>query len=99
MNPGAIESVDGAHIEDVAISNVAMRDVSNAPIFIRPGARVRAPFDTPEREKERPEPSMFGLVPAPGFFIQHARGADPSAAHPASPTAAPIGPTARRYKR
>jgi polygalacturonase len=152
----ALESVDGAHIEDVAISNITMRDVSNAPIFIRLGARMRAPegtavgsikrisianvvaynadprygsiisgipghdvedvklsnirlvyrggltldqvakqpadlvntfffrasggipprepYDTPEREKEYPEPSMFGMLPAYGFFIRHARG-------------------------
>ncbi len=150
----ALEAVDGGIIEDVAISNLTMRDVSNAPIFIRLGARQRAPegapvsairriqisnvvvddadpryasiitgfpghdvedvrlsgirilsrgglsldqvarqpadlvntfffrggvpprepFATPEREKEYPEPSMFGLVPAYGFFIRHARG-------------------------
>jgi polygalacturonase len=152
----AIESVDGAHIEDVAVSNITMRDVSNAPIFIRLGARLRAPagvevgsikririsnlvaynadprygsiisgipghdvedvtlsgirllyrggltldqvakqapdlvntfffrasggvpprepYDTPEREKEYPEPSMFGILPAYGFFIRHAKG-------------------------
>jgi polygalacturonase len=152
----AIESVDGAHIEDVSVSNITMRDVSNAPIFIRLGSRMRAPertpvgsvkrinianvvasnadprygsiisgipghdvedvrlsgirivyrggltldqvarqpadlvntfffrasggvpprepYDTPEREKEYPEPSMFGILPAYGFFIRHARG-------------------------
>ncbi len=152
----AIESVDGSHIEDVAITNITMRDVSNAPIFIRIGSRMRAPegtavgsirriaisdvtaydadprygsiisgipgsevedvklnniriwyrgglnldqvakqpadlvntfffrasggvppreaFDTPEREKEYPEPSMFGMLPAYGFFIRHAHG-------------------------
>jgi polygalacturonase len=150
----ALEAVDGGRIEDVAISNVTMREVSNAPIFIRLGTRQRAPegapesairrvsisnvvaFDadprygsiisgvpghdvedvklsgirilyrgglsldqvakqpadvvnafffrggvparepyaTPEREKEYPEPSMFGLVPAYGFFIRHAKG-------------------------
>lgn len=152
----ALESVDGAHIEDVAISNITMRDVSNAPIFIRLGSRMRAPegtaagsikrinisnvvaynadprygsiisgvpghdvedvklsgirilyrggltldqvakqpadlvntfffrasggvpprepYDTPEREKEYPEPSMFGMLPAYGFFIRHAKG-------------------------
>src|SRR6185295_11647913 len=32
-----LESVDGAHIEDVTVSNVTMRNVSNAPIFIRLG--------------------------------------------------------------
>src|SRR5207249_10426470 len=31
----ALESVDGAHIEDIAVSNITMREVSNAPIFIR----------------------------------------------------------------
>jgi polygalacturonase len=154
----ALESVDGAHIEDVTVSNIAMRDVSNAPIFIRLGSRLRAPegtavgsikrvhisnviadnadpryasiisgipghdvedvtlsnirilsrggltldqvaqqpsglvntfffrdgggvpprkpYDTPEREKEYPEPSMFGMLPAYGFFIRHARGID-----------------------
>ena len=36
----AIESVDGAHVEDIAISNITMRDVSNGPIFIRLGSRM-----------------------------------------------------------
>src|ERR1019366_4437609 len=43
----ALESVDGSHIEDVAISNITMRDVSNACIFIRLGSRMRAPAGTP----------------------------------------------------
>jgi hypothetical protein len=30
-------------LEDVAISNLTMRDISNAPIFIRLGARLRRP--------------------------------------------------------
>jgi polygalacturonase len=150
----ALESVDGAHIEDVTVSNISMRDVSNAPIFIRLGSRLRAPegvaigwikrvsisnltaynadprygsiisgipghdiedvklnnirlvyrgglslddaakqpadlvnsfffrggvpareaYATPEREKEYPEPSMFGILPAYGFFVRHASG-------------------------
>jgi polygalacturonase len=152
----ALESVDGAHIEDIAISNITMRQVSNAPIFLRLASRMRAPegtavgslrrvsisnvvvydadpryastisgipghdvedvklsdirilyrggltldqvaaqpaamvnsffyratggvpprepYATPEREKEYPEPSMFGLLPAYGFFIRHAKG-------------------------
>jgi polygalacturonase len=154
----AFESVDGAHIEDIAVSNVTMRNVSNAPLFIRLGARMRAPegtpigsikrviinnvtaydadpryasiisgipghdvedvklsnirlqyrggltlddaakqpaglvnsffyratggvpprqpYETPEREKEYPEPSMFGILPASGFFIRHANGVE-----------------------
>jgi len=152
----ALESVDGAHIEDIAVSNITMRQVSNAPFFLRVGSRMRAPkgveigairrvsisnvvvydadpryasivagipghdvedvkfnnirivyrgglnldqvakqppdlvntfffratggipprepYATPEREKEYPEPSMFGMLPAWGFFIRHAKG-------------------------
>ncbi len=152
----ALESVDGAHIEDVAVSNITMRQISNAPFFIRLGSRMRAPegvaigsirrisisnvdvydadprygsiisgipghdiedvkfsdirivyrggltldqvakqpadlvntfffratggvpprepYATPEREKEYPEPSMFGMMPAYGFFFRHATG-------------------------
>lgn len=39
----AIEQVDGACMEDVNVSGLRMRDVMNAPIFIRLGARLRAP--------------------------------------------------------
>jgi hypothetical protein len=152
----ALEAVDGAHIEDIAVSNIIMRQVSNAPFFLRIGSRMRAPkgveigairrvnisnvvvydadprygsivagipghdvedvkfnnirivyrgglnsdqvakqpadlvntfffratggipprepYATPEREKEYPEPSMFGMLPAWGFFIRHAKG-------------------------
>ncbi|TCD05919.1 glycoside hydrolase family 28 protein [Pedobacter frigidisoli] len=41
----ALETVDGAALEDITISNITMRDVGNAPIFIRLGARMRAPKD------------------------------------------------------
>jgi polygalacturonase len=43
----AIESVDGAHIEDVAISNITMRHVANSPVFIRLGSRLRGPGNPP----------------------------------------------------
>ncbi|MBI1343316.1 MAG: glycoside hydrolase family 28 protein [Terrimonas sp.] len=39
----ALETVDGAILEDITISNITMRDIVNAPIFIRLGARLRAP--------------------------------------------------------
>lgn len=42
----ALEQVDGGVLEDVAISNLTMRDVPNAPIFIRLGARLRRPGAT-----------------------------------------------------
>ena len=43
----AIESVDGSHIEDIAISNITMRHVANSPIFIRLGSRLRGPDSPP----------------------------------------------------
>ncbi|HVS54522.1 MAG TPA: glycosyl hydrolase family 28-related protein [Opitutaceae bacterium] len=43
----ALESVDGALIEDVAISNITMRDLSNSAIFLRLGNRARGPENTP----------------------------------------------------
>jgi len=130
----AIESVDGAVIEDVSITNITMRDLVGAPIFLRLGARMRGPANVPvgalrrvilgsitcqsaasppicsilagipgypledvklsditifhqgggsqedalrqlaEKEKDYPEPSMFGTTPAHGFFIRHVRG-------------------------
>ena len=42
----ALETVDGAILEDIAISNITMRDVTNAPIFLRLGRRMRAPEGT-----------------------------------------------------
>jgi polygalacturonase len=131
----AIESVDGAVIEDVTCTNITMRDVFEAPLFIRLGARMRGPAgvpvgsirrvilsgiscmqaegspkigcilagipghsiedvkitdvtvvnrgggtksdaeaQVPEKEKQYPEPNMFGTTPAHGFFIRHVRG-------------------------
>ncbi len=131
----AIESVDGALIEDVTCTNITMRDVYEAPIFVRLGARMRGPagvpvgtirrlvlsgisctqaegspkiacilagipghviedlkisdvilvnrgggtkgdaaLQIPEKEKQYPEPNMFGTTPAHGFFVRHVRG-------------------------
>ncbi|MEW2923141.1 glycoside hydrolase family 28 protein [Muricauda sp. ANG21] len=133
----AIESVDGAHIEDIAISNITMRHLSKSPIFIRLGSRLRGPKGTrvgtikritinnvigsdangrytssisaipghyiedvqisnvrfnqqgggekelasifpPENEADYPEPGMYGLLPAYGFYIRHVKGLDMS---------------------
>ena len=129
----AIETVDGGNIEDITISNITMRDITTAPIFIRLGKRQRGPAnlpiakvrriiihnvvvsdahheyasiiagltespiedvrlsnirihykgggtkqdaqrEPPENEKNYPEPSMFGVLPAYGFYVRHARG-------------------------
>ena len=129
----ALESVDGALLEDVTISNITMRDITNCPIFMRLGSRMRGPsgpavgeirrvtisnvvvynaeskfasiisgipghdirdialnniriyykgggtkqqaaLDPSEKENEYPEPSMFGEIPAYGFFVRHVNG-------------------------
>jgi len=152
----ALETVDGGLLEDVTISNITMREITNAPLFLRLGSRMRGPagtpvgalrrvlisnvfvydadpryasiisgipghyieditldnvhilhqgglsleqvaqqpaemvntfffraqggpqprepYDTPEREDDYPEPSMFGLLPAHGLFIRHVDG-------------------------
>ncbi|MCF3651630.1 rhamnogalacturonidase [Synoicihabitans lomoniglobus] len=43
----ALETVDGATIEDVTASNLTMQEVTNAPIFLRIGNRARGPEGTP----------------------------------------------------
>lgn len=43
----ALETVDGGHLEDIVISNITMRDIVNAPIFLRLGARMRSPEGHP----------------------------------------------------
>ena len=42
----ALESEDGALCEDIAISNLTMRDVVSAPLFWRLGARLRGPKES-----------------------------------------------------
>lgn len=127
----ALESVDGANIEDIAISNITMRNVTTGPLFLRLGRRMHAPIGTQvgtlkrvmiqnitsssaarlpsiiagiagnpvedinidnvyfeqnggagadmaaiqpaANEDQYPEPSMFGFLPATGFFIRNAR--------------------------
>jgi len=43
----AIECVDGGIAEDITISGLTMRDIRNAPLFLRLGARMRAPPGRP----------------------------------------------------
>ena len=38
----ALETVDGGLLEDVTITNLTMRDIVNAPIFLRLGAACAA---------------------------------------------------------
>ena len=43
----ALETVDGALLEDVTVNNISMRDIMSAPIFMRLGRRMRGPDNTP----------------------------------------------------
>jgi polygalacturonase len=43
----AFETVDGGMIEDVTVSNVTMRGIVNAPLFLRLGKRMRGPAGRP----------------------------------------------------
>jgi polygalacturonase len=128
----ALETVDGGDVENVTVTNLTMRDVTTAPLFLRVGSRGRTPGDPPpggmrriaisnlvatdvdprypalitglaghpvedvvlsnihilyrgggttedaareppENEAAYPEPSMFGTLPAYGFYLRHAR--------------------------
>jgi polygalacturonase len=42
----ALETVDGALLEDVTIANITMRDIVSAPIFLRLGSRLRGPAES-----------------------------------------------------
>ena len=49
----ALETVDGGYLEDITITNITMRDIVNAPIFLRLGARMRSPEGTPVGKMRR----------------------------------------------
>src|SRR5439155_3083528 len=84
-----ISGIPGHDVEDVTLSHIrilyrgglSLDQVAKQPADIvntfffrgQGGVPPREPYDTPEREKEYPEPSMFGLLPAYGFFIRHAK--------------------------
>ena len=62
-----ISGIPGHDIEDVQLSNIR--------IYYRGGGtKEQAGLLPPERETNYPEPSMFGEMPAYGFFIRHAKG-------------------------
>jgi len=39
----ALETVDGALLEDITVTNITMRDIISCPIYLRLGARLRGP--------------------------------------------------------
>ena len=63
--PAIISGVPGYAIEDVSISGMSMH-------YPGGGTAEWAALTPPEREDAYPEPTMFGPLPARGFFIRHA---------------------------
>lgn len=64
--PAIISGIPGSLIEDIKISDVYLHSVGG-------GTKEWAALDPPEKESSYPEANMFGLLPARGFFIRHAR--------------------------
>lgn len=61
-----IAGIPGYEIEDVKISNILIQHRGG-------GTRADALLQLPEKEKDYPEPTMFGTTPAHGFYIRHAK--------------------------
>ncbi|HVT74469.1 MAG TPA: glycosyl hydrolase family 28-related protein [Lacunisphaera sp.] len=68
----ALEQVDGAIMEDITVANLVMREVMNAPIFIRLGGRLRAPGATQPGTARRiaiSHVTAHDVAPDHGIFI------------------------------
>ena len=59
----SITGLPGHHVEDVYLSNITIR---------HRGGCVAVPVLLDEKEKEYPEATMWGVLPAKGFFVRHA---------------------------
>jgi len=69
--PAILSGVPGYSIEDVKISNVYLHQTGG-------GAADLAALDPPENADKYPDPPMFGLLPASGFFLRHIRNLEMS---------------------
>ncbi len=75
----ALETVDGGLLEDVTINNITMRDIVNAPIFLRLGARMRGPENTSVGKLRRVIISnvmVYNVDPKHGSIISGNEGDD-----------------------
>jgi len=64
----ALESVDGAIIEDVVVTGLAMRELCSSPIFLRLGNRARGPKGTPIGAIRRVKISQVSVSDSDGRF-------------------------------
>jgi hypothetical protein len=62
-----VSGIPGHWIEDVRFSNIRI-------YYQGGGTKEQAALDPPEKEDTYPEPTMFGVLPAYGFFIRHVKG-------------------------
>jgi polygalacturonase len=61
----ALETVDGALLEDFSVSNLTMRDIISCPIFIRLGGRLRGPKTAGDPSQLHPDgaqPTAVGTL-------------------------------------
>src|SRR6266480_250212 len=66
-----ISGIPGHDIEDLRLSNIRV-------YYQGGGTKEQAALEPPEKESDYPEPTMFGEIPAYGFFIRHVRGLEMS---------------------
>lgn len=64
----ALETVDGGLLEDVTISNITMRDLTNSPFFLRLAGRMRGPKNTPIGELRRVNINNINVYEADSHF-------------------------------
>jgi hypothetical protein len=64
-----VAGIPGHPIEDLKLSDIVMGHAGG-------GTKEDAQRQLPEKEKDYPEPNMFGTTPAHGCFIRHARGVE-----------------------
>ena len=62
--PSILSGVPGHFLEDIKISDVYLHQIGGADAAM-------AKIVPPEKEKDYPEPTMFGDMPASGFFLRH----------------------------
>jgi polygalacturonase len=61
-----ISGIPGHDIEDVKFNNIRI-------YYQGGGTKQQAALEPPEKEKDYPEPVMFGEMPAYGFFVRHVK--------------------------
>jgi len=69
--PSILSGIPGHEIEDIKISDVYLQQKGG-------GDEAMARIQPPEKENAYPEPTMFGAIPATGFFLRHIKNLEMS---------------------